>query len=113
MNLTELFYGRFTPPLQYTTRRHTILCYNGRVPKPYQAPPPKPNQQLEYADKLYEALKNEPGMCCKTAAERLGKDVSYVYKLRDILLDQGRIDTVRGKPIKRGGAKTTLMYVKE
>jgi hypothetical protein len=62
---------------------------------------------------MYEALKAEPGLCCKGVAEKLKKDVSYIYKLRDILLEQGRIDTVRGKPIKRGGAKTTLMYVKE
>ena len=111
--LQTILYGQFTPPQLYTTRRHFVMCHNGREPKPYTAPPAKPNQQLEYADKMYEYLKLNPGASCRDVAVGLGKDVSYAYTLRDILLDQGRIDTVRGKPIKRGGAKTTLMYAKE
>ena len=114
MNLTEIFYGRFTPPPSVDkTIRHSIMAHNGKMPKPYTVPPAKPNQQLEYADKMFEYVEANPGSSCRDVAEGLGKDVSYIYRLRDILLDQSRLDTVRGKPIKRGGAKTTLMYARD
>lgn len=112
MNLQTILYGEFTPPKTYTTRRHTILCYNGREPKPYVPPPVKPNLQLERAEILLELIKQYPGMSVVEAAEKLGNGVAYVYTLRDILISQGAIDCVRGRSIRRGGPKTTLFYAK-
>ena len=113
MTLTEILYGRFTPPPTCgKTIRHSVMARNGRMPKPYTAPPPRANQLLEESEKAFEYIKVNPGSCCKDLSEALGKHISYTYRLRDILLEQGRVETVRGKPIKRGGPKTTLFYAR-
>ena len=113
MNLQTILYGQFTPPLGGKVRRHFILQEKGKPLKPYEPPPAKPNLQQECADQMYTYIEENPGCCVKEIQQHMSRTISYVYKLRDILMDQSRITGVRGKPIRRGGPKTTLFYVKD
>lgn len=112
-NLQTILYGRFTPPPITRTVKHTILHTGKKPPPRYVAPPSKPNYLLMDADRAFTYIKANPGACCKDIAESLGRHISYTYRIRDMLNEQGRITSVRGKPIKRGGPKTTLFYVKD
>lgn len=113
MNLQTILFGQFTPPLGGKIRRHFIMEGGKNPPKRYEPPPHKPNLQQQEAERMYEYIAENPGCCVKDISEHLGRVLSYVYRLRDILDEQGRITSVRGKPIKRGGPKTSLFYVKD
>lgn len=113
MNLQTILFGQFTPPLASKVLRHSILQEGNKPLKPYEPPAHKPNLRMQEAERMYEFIAENPGCCVKDISEALGRAVSYVYRIRDILDEQGRITSVRGKPIKRGGPKTSLFYVKD
>ena len=111
--LQALLYGQFTPPLASKVRRHSIL-QEGSKPIPRYVPKtPRPNEQVQTAMVMYQTIEENPGVCIKELQDMLKRAPSYLYRLRDILIDQNKIYGVRGKPLRRGGPKTTLFYVKE
>lgn len=113
MNLHTVLFGQFTAPPVKRTIRHRIL-QEGSKPLPrYVAKPAKPNQMEEFADKMFELVKHYPGICSVELSEKLGKHISYIYKLRDTLFGRGSIEGIKGKPLRRGGPMTTLFYVRD
>ena len=113
MNLQTILYGQFTPPLASRVIRHRVMTQKGEKHEPYK-PKNKPRDNAYmYAEEVYEIIKAHPGICGAEIAEKLGKSVTRIYRLRDILYDQDRIEGVKGKPQRRGGPLTTLYYVKE
>ena len=113
MNLQTILYGSFTPPLASRVIRHRVMTHKGEKYEPYKPKHKPQNNAYMYADEVYEVIKANPGICSIEIAEKLGKSVTRIYRLRDILYDQDRIEGVKGKPQRRGGPMTTLYYVKE
>ena len=113
MNLQTILFGQYTPPLASKIHRHFILESGKNPPKRYEPKPSKPNLRMQEADRMYEYIAENPGCCMKEISEAMGRAISYIYRIRDILDDQGRITSVRGKPLRRGGPKTSLFYVKD
>ena len=101
--LTEMYYGQFTPPLVKRTIRHRIT--DQATPRNHRSP--NPSQQNEWANKMYDYIKAHPGTCCNDVAKVFKKDKAYMYRIRAILLDQGRIDQVKGQ------RKAMALYIKE
>ena len=113
MNLQTILYGQFTPPPVGKVRRHTILQDSSKPLPRYVPKTPRPNEQLKSAEKMLRFIRKNPGACARDIQEHLSRAISYVYRIRDILISQNKIYGVRGKPIKRGGPKTTLFYAKD
>ena len=113
MNLQTILYGQFTPPPAINIRRHTILYEGKNPPLPYKHKTPKPNTTDEFSNKMFELIQAHPGICVKEITETLKKAPSYIYRMRDILFEQNKIYGVRGKPIRRGGPVTTLLYARD
>jgi hypothetical protein len=109
--LQTILYGQFTPPLVSKSRRHCIL-QDGHVPR-YVPKTARPNETLENAARMLALIENSPGMCVKELQEVMKHAPSYMYQLRDILFDQNKIYGVKGKPLKRGGPKSLLLYPKD
>lgn len=113
MMLQTILFGQFTPPPVGKIHRHTIL-QEGNKPIPRYVPKtPRPNEQMQSAEQMLEFIQENPGACARDIQDHLGRAVSYIYRIRDILISQNKIYGVRGKPIKRGGPKTTLFYAKD
>ena len=103
MNLHTVLFGQFTPPLVAKTTRHRLICKESKS----GWTPPTPNQQVEYAEKMYDYIKRNPGAHCKDIASAIKKADSYMYRIRAILLDQKRIKEVKG------AGRSTYLYVRE
>ena len=113
MNLQTILYGQFTPPPAVHVRRHSILHEPGKPYAGFIAKPPKPNQTEEFCDKMFDLIKAHPGICLKELNQTLKKAPSYLYRIRNELIEQGRVYGVRGKPPRRGGPVTTLLYARD
>lgn len=112
MNLQTILYGQFTPPLASRVIRHRVMTQWGEKHEPYKPKNKPQSNTFTHADTMFEIIQANPGICSVEIAERMGKSVTRIYLLRDILLDQNRIDCIKGKPQRRGGPMTTLYYVK-
>jgi hypothetical protein len=113
MNLQTILYGQFTPPLASNVRRHSILHDPNRPYVGFVAKPPKPSELDDFCDRMFDLVKAHPGICLKELNQTLNKAPSFLYKIRNRLIEQGRVYGVRGKPPRRGGPVTTLLYVRD
>ena len=117
MNLTELFYGQFTPPLASSIRRHTILGKEDDKYKTSNVPKIKYRvsqaDSKENAELLYKIVSEYPGLTSQDYMRMMGvKHNQTLYTWRDILLSQDRITCIKETPAKRGGPRAFLFYVK-
>lgn len=113
MNLQTILYGQFTPPPAINIRRHTILHGSDRPYVGFVAKPPKQSELEELCAKMLDLVKAHPGICLKELNQTLNKASSYMYRVRNTLIEQGKVYGVRGRSPRRGGPTTTLLYAKE
>ena len=117
MDLQTILYGQFTPPPVVAVRRHSCWAEPGKAYKNYTPPKKYAYAVEDYQNmtsyKMIKLIEERPGICVKELCTELGRVPSYIYRIRDILLEQKKIITVRGKPPRRGGPVTSLFYIKE
>lgn len=111
MTLQQILFGEFVPPPVSKTRHFRISGLS--TGERYSAPPPKVSRKSETIEKVFAVVKANPGITSKEVATILGNDASYIYGLKDVLIEEKRIYGVRGKSPKRGGPVTIRLYVKE
>lgn len=111
MTLQEILFGTFTPPKVQGTRRNRTEW--SRCIKRYEEPKPIVKPIDENSKKALEIIRDCPGISPMELAAKLNKHISYAYKIRDALLEKNSIVCSRGRPPRRGGPVTTLLFAKE
>lgn len=93
MNLTEMFYGTFTPPPVTKVRQFKVAGFAGG--KCYTPPPEKTptrrasqwmNQQEATILEVIEILKEESGLSRQELAARTKRAPSYIHSLVGVML---------------------------
>lgn len=111
MTLQEILFGTFTPPKVQSTRHNRTDW--ARCIKRYEEPKKIVKSIDAQSQIALNVIRMNPGISPIELAAKLKKHISYVYKVRDALLEQNAIVCTRGRPPKRGGQVTTLIYAKE
>lgn len=111
MTLQEILFGTFIPPKVQSTRRNRTDW--ARCAKRYEEPKKIIKSIYAQSQIALDIIRINPGISSTELAAKLNKHISYVYKVRDTLLEQNAIVCSRGRPPRRGGPVTTLIYAKE